>query len=85
MRPDRHLLRRDAGLVLFAVLLLLVLASLGALVGAEMWATAVKREREAQLLFVGEQYRRAIESYWRASPAEARALPSSLDDTGRPL
>jgi len=79
VRPDRHLLRRDAGLVLFAVLLLLVLASLGALVGAEMWATAVKREREAQLLFVGEQYRRAIESYWRASPAEARALPSSLD------
>jgi type II secretory pathway pseudopilin PulG len=65
--------------VLYAVLLLLVLASLGALVGAEVWATAVKREREAQLLFVGEQYRRAIESYWRASPADAKALPTSFD------
>ena len=79
MRPDRRLLPRDTGLVLFGVLLLLALASLTALVGAEVWATAVKREREAQLLFAGEQYRRAIESYWRASPVEAKALPTSFD------
>ena len=79
MRPERRPRRRDSGLVLYAVLLLLVLASLGALVGAEVWATAVKREREAQLLFVGEQYRRAIESYWRASPTDAKALPTSFD------
>jgi type II secretory pathway pseudopilin PulG len=67
------------GLVLFGVLLLLVLASLTAMVGAELWATALKREREAQLLFVGEQYRRAIESYWRSSPGPVKTLPVSLD------
>jgi type II secretory pathway pseudopilin PulG len=71
--------RRDHGLVLFAVLLLLVLAGLLALLGAEVWATAMKREREAQLLFVGEQYRRAIESYWRASPGPVKTLPTSLE------
>jgi type II secretory pathway pseudopilin PulG len=71
--------RRHAGLVLFAVLLLLALAGLAALVGAEVWATAMKREREAQLLFVGEQYRRAIESYWRASPGPVKTLPTSFD------
>lgn len=79
MHPERRSARRHSGLVLFAVLLLLVLASLGALVGAEVWATAVKREREAELLFVGEQYRRAIESYWRASPGDVKTLPTSLD------
>jgi type II secretory pathway pseudopilin PulG len=68
------------GLILLGVLMLLVLAGLAALVGAEVWATAVRREREAQLLFVGDQYRRAIESYWRASPGPARTLPKSLSD-----
>jgi type II secretory pathway pseudopilin PulG len=65
--------------VLFGVLLMLVLAALAALVGAEVWATALKREREAQLLFVGDQYRRAIESYWRASPGPVKTLPASLE------
>jgi len=79
VRPSRRCPRRASGLVLFAVLLMLVLAGLAALVGAEVWATAVKREREAQLLFVGEQYRRAIESYWRASPEPTKTLPVSFE------
>jgi type II secretory pathway pseudopilin PulG len=79
MRRDHRRPYQHAGLVLFAVLLLLVLASLAALLGADVWATAVKREREAQLLFVGEQYRRAIESYWRASPGDVKTLPTSFD------
>lgn len=77
-RPD--VLRKARGLVLLGVLLLLALAALGALIGAEVWATAVKREREEQLLFVGDQYRQAIESYWRASPGPAKTFPRSLDD-----
>lgn len=79
MSRRRHSSRDDAGLVLFGVLLLLLLAGLTALAGAEVWATALKREREAQLLFVGEEYRRAIESYWRASPGPVKTLPVSLD------
>jgi type II secretory pathway pseudopilin PulG len=79
VRRSGFISHRESGLVLFAVLLLLVLAGLAALVGAEVWATAVKREREAQLLFAGEQYRRAIESYWRASPGPTKTLPASLD------
>ena len=70
--------RYCAGLVLLGVLLLLVLVALAALVGGEVWATAVQREQEEQLLFVGEQYRRAIESYWHATPGRAKTLPSSL-------
>jgi type II secretory pathway pseudopilin PulG len=71
---------RVDGLVLIGVLLLLVLAGLTAMVGAEVWVTALKREREEQLLFVGEQYRRAIEGYWRASPGPVKTLPRRLDD-----
>ena len=57
---------------------MLVLIGVGALGAAEVWATALKREREAELLFIGEQYRRAIAEYWKVSPGR-RAFPPSVD------
>jgi type II secretory pathway pseudopilin PulG len=70
---------RQSGLVLIAFLLMLMLVAVGALSAGETWATTRKREREAQLLWVGEQYRKAIESYWRATPGPRKVLPSSID------
>lgn len=70
---------RARGLVLLALLLFVALTSLWVGLAAEVWATALQRERETELLFAGEQYRHAIESYWRASPGRARAFPGSLD------
>lgn len=69
---------RASGLVLLALLIMLILVAVAALAAAEVWATTLKRERETQLLFVGEQYRRAIESYWKVSPGR-RAYPPSMD------
>jgi len=46
---------------------------------ATVWQTIVQREREVELLFVGEQFSRAIESYYRQSPGGPQ-LPRSLDD-----
>ncbi len=79
MHRNPALRRHCAGLVLLGVLLLLVLSGVAALVGAEVWATAVRREQEEQLLYVGEQYRRAIESYWRETPGRVKTLPGSLE------
>jgi type II secretory pathway pseudopilin PulG len=78
VRRDPRLLRNASGLVLLGVLLLLALGSLAALAGAEVWATAMRRDQEEQLLYAGEQYRRAIESYWRATPGRVKTLPNSL-------
>jgi type II secretory pathway pseudopilin PulG len=78
-RPLRHDGCRPArGLVLLALLIMLVLVGVGALGAAEVWATSVKREREAELLFIGDQYRRAILSYWKMSPGR-RAYPPSIE------
>lgn len=79
MRADARPIAATRGLVLLAVLALLVLAGLVALVGAQVWATTLQREREAELLFVGDQYRRAIDSYWHASPAPVKTLPTSIE------
>lgn len=64
--------------MLLALLIMLILVGVGALAAAEVWSTTLKREREVQLMFVGNQYRRAIESYWKVSPGR-RAYPPSID------
>ncbi len=69
--------RRSRGLVLLALLIMLILVGIGALGAAELWVTTLRREREEQLLFVGDQYRRAIRSYWRMSPGR-HAYPPSI-------
>jgi type II secretory pathway pseudopilin PulG len=72
--------RAQRGLILLALLLMLVLAGLGSLVGAEVWATTMQREREEQLLFVGDEYRRAITSYYQMTPTKVKVYPRSLND-----
>jgi type II secretory pathway pseudopilin PulG len=72
--------RAQNGLVLLALLLTLALGALASLVAAELWATTMQREREAQLLFVGDQYRRAIVSYYQMSPTPVKAFPTELGD-----
>ena len=72
--------RAQRGLILLALLLMLLLAGIGSLVAAEVWATTMQREREAQLLFVGDEYRRAITSYYLMTPGRVKVFPRSLDD-----
>jgi hypothetical protein len=68
----------QGGLVLIALMLMLILVGIGALSAAEIWSTARKHEREVELLWVGEQYRHAVESYWRITPGPRKVLPTSV-------
>ena len=62
---------------LTALFILAILLGGLALVG-EVWETSAKREREAELLFVGHQYRRAIGLYYESS--KDKKFPKTLED-----
>ncbi len=61
--------------VLFAVVLMgVLLAAVG-----EVWHTSVRRDKEAELLFNGEQIRQALISYRDKSPGGAQEYPARLE------
>lgn len=61
--------------MLFAVALSgIVLAGAG-----QLWQTEALREKEVELMFVGEQFRQAIGSYYENSPGAAKHYPDSLE------
>ena len=72
---------RESGLVLLAVLIFMLLTTLGASAMVELQRTHSQRAKETELLFVGDQYRRAIKSYYSSVPSgKSQSLPRSLDD-----
>jgi type II secretory pathway pseudopilin PulG len=73
--------RRQAGFSFLGLLFLL--AGLGVALAAlgTMWSTAAQREKEQDLLFIGDPYRRAIESFWKIPlpVGTPRRLPKNFD------
>jgi type II secretory pathway pseudopilin PulG len=68
------------GAVLLVLLVTLGLLAIGQTVVLELWSVARHRERERNLLFAGEQYRRALASYARLTPAGASPHPAHLEE-----
>lgn len=69
------------GAVLLIVMLFVLVSALSASTLVQMYQTQTRREKEEQLLFVGDQYRRAIASYYgHIPPGGARSMPPSIDD-----
>jgi type II secretory pathway pseudopilin PulG len=65
------------------LVVLLALAGLAMLRFGESAATARQRERETQLLWVGQQYMQALESYYRATPGPLKHLPVTMEELVR--
>src|SRR5438132_706122 len=72
--------RAMRGIVLLALLLTLGLMAVALMGAVEVWSVERQRETEADLLYVGDQYRLAIQHYYYATPGAARVLPTSIND-----
>jgi type II secretory pathway pseudopilin PulG len=68
------------GFSLIGLLLFIAVTGICLSVAGISWQYQVRSEKEQQLLFVGGQFRDAINSYYTSSPAEAKAYPPRLND-----
>ena len=73
---DGGRLRTDRGFIYIAVLIAMAIIGSGLATAGIVWHTALQRERERQLLFVGDQFRQAIGRYYNAG----RQYPPRLED-----
>lgn len=62
--------------------LLFAVAAMGILLAAAagVWETTARRERETELLFIGNEFRNAIGSYYSHTPDAAKQYPLTLED-----
>ena len=75
----KSLAQRQAGFAYLLVLMLIVVMGLGLGAAGTLWRTESQRVKEHQLLYIGEQYRKAISSYY-AAPSPDKQYPKKLDD-----
>ena len=79
--PDKGVAsrRRAGGFTYIGLLIAVALMGLGLAAYAELYSHAAQREKEAELLFIGGQFRDAIASYYNRSPG-AKIYPKKIDD-----
>lgn len=72
----------QSGFTLLGLLFLVAIMGMSLAAAGTLWHTASQRQKEQELLFVGDQYRRAIESFWNMPlPAGTpRRLPENFDE-----
>lgn len=76
--------RRGAGFTYLGILFAVTLMGIALMAVGELYSTAARREKERELLFVGQQYARALRLYFKDSggvyPRELSKLLGSDDD-----
>lgn len=76
---------RVAGFTYLTILFVVAFMGIGLAVAGQVWHTQAMRDREAELLYAGNQYRRAIERYYLSGPRQyPRALEDLLRDPRQP-
>lgn len=74
-------LRDERGMTLLMVLLAVVVIGLSAGIAGSTWKDIMARVREKELLFRGDQYQRAIASYYNVKHGGAKnTFPSRLEE-----
>ena len=70
---------KQKGFTYLGMLIIVAVMGMGLAAFGQIYSHAAQREKEAELLFVGEQFREAIASYYRKSPG-SNVYPKTLAD-----
>ena len=72
--------RGSGGFTYVAMLVCVAVLGAGLAATGEVWSLSRQREQEAELLYVGNQYRQAIGWYYEATPGGGQRFPDRLED-----
>ena len=73
-------MNRQQGFTYLTALFIIAILTGGLALAGEVWDTSAKREKEAELLFIGNQYRKAITLYYDSTPGPVKRYPRTLED-----
>jgi type II secretory pathway pseudopilin PulG len=76
-------MKHARGFTYIGVLLGTAILTAGIGLAIEAWHTTLRRDREAELLHIGNQYQRAIMLYYHGSPVARPSYPRELKDLVR--
>jgi len=71
---------RQAGFTFLGLMFAVAIAGIALAGTGALWQMESRREKEKELLFIGEEYRRAIGSYYDKSPGAVKQFPNKLED-----
>ncbi len=77
---EPHIKAGEDGFTYVAALFLVAMLTYLSMRAVQDWHMAELRDKELQLLFVGEQYRHAIQTYYELSPGSVKKYPADLAD-----
>lgn len=72
--------RRQRGFTYIALLIAVALIGVALVAASEVWSHSRQREREQELLFIGGQFRQAIERYYQRTPGAVKRYPAKIED-----
>jgi type II secretory pathway pseudopilin PulG len=70
----------ERGFTYLTVLFFIALLGLALAGTGEVWSTARQREKEAELIWIGNQFIQAIGLYYQRSPGAVKRYPEKLED-----
>jgi type II secretory pathway pseudopilin PulG len=78
-RTPKSALRNVRGFAYIALLAAIIIIGISLGAAGKYWSNVMLRDKEEELIYRGDQYRRAIERYFSAVPG-SQAYPQSIDD-----
>ena len=70
----------QVGFTYLGLLFAVAIAGVGIAATGIVWSSAQQREKEAELLFIGNEFRRAIALYYNRTPGAVKRYPATLED-----
>jgi len=84
LRKSLLSLNNERGVTLIMVLVAVVIVGLMLTIAGRTWTSQMQQTREEELLFRGDQYRRAIESYYTVKKSYPPTIEALLKDPRSP-